>query len=79
MTTERDAHTRRHNLTIRQNDMIEINAVLRNHDGKLPSAGVEPCGNERRSMLAAAPGGWNHNTSPGDTGRRAYGVTASTF
>lgn len=41
MTTERDAHTRRHNLTIRQIDMIEINALSRNHD-------VEKLSNSKR-------------------------------
>lgn len=38
MTTERDAHTRRHNLTIRQNDMIESTPSYETMMEKLPSA-----------------------------------------
>lgn len=64
--------TRRHNVTIRQNDMIEsmISFSLRNHDGKNFQA-QESSGNDG---VVAAPWRMEPQHDPGDTGRRAYGV-----
>lgn len=71
--TRRDqtTRTRRHDVTIQQNDTIESMTFLRNHDGNFQAQ--ESSGNDG---VVAAPGGWNHNTT---RTTRAGALTASTF